>query len=594
MAQNRIISKLLQILGFSALSAIVCGIVLAAFLDWEYARSGFYSVFFVDSLQIRFNQSFFYILIIVFLYIFIFHALNRFITNVNVATFLATATAGLPFFLVLSYYINRLYLPLFFEFQSILWNTLLICAFCISSFLVSRIFDKWFRSHQTIFLTFLGPSLILLFNLIGLVHSNTQSPKSPNVIFILVDCLRADHLGSYGYHRATSPHLDRFAKDSVLFRQAISQSTFTKTSMASIMTGQYPYEHGVYRGNKENPDESITSDVLSLRENTLAEELLKMGVLTSGWIEQAHLTASSGFAQGFVRYRERQGKITKMNARFLKWASQIGRHHQFFTYLHYIDLHRPYKPKSPFDSRFGVYRKIDSGKYSDWQASLEKQIPNLDKSDLLQLAALYDGLIAMIDQEIGNLFEELKTLGLYDNSLIIVTSDHGEAFLEHGFLAHSNTPYEELIRVPLIIKFPSSQFKGSIIDRQVRHIDLLPTLLDYLGKKSSSSSGASLLRLLENPSANFPQFAVSEFEETIALRSQNSKYIRFNDTKAEFYDLIHDPDEKKNLMNSRQTETGNFREIAAKIIFLRSKNVGKEVTVDEKTVEELKALGYLD
>jgi arylsulfatase A-like enzyme len=594
MTRIRIISKLLQILSFSALSAIVCGIVLAAFLDWEYARSGFYSVFFVDSLQIRFNQSFFYILIIVFLYIFIFHALNRFITNVNVATFLATATAGLPFFLVLSYYINKLYLAGFFEFQSILWNTLLICAFCISSFLLSRIFDKWFQSHQTIFLTFLGPSLILLFNLIGLLHSNTQSPRSPNIIFILVDCLRADHLGSYGYHRATSPHLDRFAKDSVLFRQAISQSTFTKTSMASIMTGQYPYEHGVYRGNKENPDDRITSDVLSLHENTLAEELLKMGFLTSAWIEQAHLTASSGFAQGFVRYRERQGKITKMNARFLKWASQIGRHHQFFTYLHYIDLHRPYKPKPPFDTRFGVYRKMDSGKYSAWQASLEKQIPNLDKSDLLQLAALYDGSIAMIDQEIGNLFEELKTLGLYDNSLIIVTSDHGEAFLEHGFLAHSNTPYEELIRVPLIIKFPSSQFKGSIIDRQVRHIDLLPTLLDYLGKKSSSSSGVSLLRLPENPSANFPQIAVSEFEETIALRSQNSKYIRFNDTKAEFYDLIHDPDEKKNLMNSRQTETGNFRKIAEKILFFRTKNIGKEVTVDEKTVEELKALGYLD
>ena len=207
-------------------------------------------VFFVDSLQIRFNQSFFYILIIVFLYIFIFYALNRFITNVNVATFLATATAGLPFFLVLSYYINRLYLAGFFEFQSILCNTLLICAFCISSFLLSRIFDKWFRAHQTIFLTFLGPSLILLFNLIGLVHSNTQSPRSPNIIFILVDCLRADHLGSYGYHRATSSHLDRFAKDSVLFRQAISQSTFTKTSMASIMTGQYPYEHGVYRETK--------------------------------------------------------------------------------------------------------------------------------------------------------------------------------------------------------------------------------------------------------------------------------------------------------------------------------------------------------
>ena len=283
-----------------------------------------------------------------------------------------------------------------------------------------------------------------------------------------------------------------------------------------------------------------------------------------------------------------------MNPRFLKWVSQIGRHHQFFTYLHYIDLHRPYLPEPPFDTRFGVYRKIDSGKYRDWQATLVKPIPNLDKSDLLQLAASYDGLIAMIDQEIGNLFEELKTLGLYDNSLIIVTSDHGEAFFEHGFLAHSNTPYEELIRVPLIIKFPSSQFKGSIIDRQVRHIDLLPTLLDYLGKKSSSSSGASLLRLLEDPSANFPQTAVSEFEETIALRSQNSKYIRFNDAKAEFYDLIHDPDEKRNLMNSTQTETDNFRKIAEKIVFLRTRNVGKEVTVDEKTVEELKALGYLN
>lgn len=422
----------------------------------------------------------------------------------------------------------------------------------------------------------------------------------PNVIVLLVDVLRADHLGVYGYDRPTSPNIDRFAQDAVLFSQAVSQSTFTKTSVASLFTGLYPYHHGVYSGNKKDTADRVTSDVLSPEFTTLAEAMRAQGFFTTAWVMNGHLRAYMGFDQGYVDYHDQPGYMNYIQASWHRWRSRVGRVDPFFAYFHFLDLHGPNAPKPGYD---GIY-----GRYSDDWASMTGEVykPRRDAiragtlvpdaAAVEQLRADYDAVLTHVDAKLGTLLQSLKADGLYDDSLIVFTADHGDAFMEHGVIAHSWVPHEELIRVPLIVKLPQSLHAGRRVDSQVRLVDLAPTLIEFAGGKPPSGiDGVSLMPFLYDTAGEPPPaYAVSERGNTLSVRTEDRKYIRLQGGRAEFYDLRSDPAERRNLIGSHAAEMSPFAEIARRAVAEREGRTVDEVVVDPDTVKALRALGYMD
>lgn len=433
-----------------------------------------------------------------------------------------------------------------------------------------------------------------------------QPHEMPNVLVLLIDALRADHLSGYGYGRETSPSLDALAADGVTFRHTIAQSTFTKSSIASLFTGRNVFQHGVYWGSQRETPESITSDLLGLEENTLAERLREGGYYTTAWVQNSHLRGFMGFSQGFVSYRDQQGSIEKINGRFRHWLGNGAQRYPWMAYLHYIDLHDPYLPKPPYDTLFGSYTEVYKGlDLANWGTYLEavrngEEVPT--ELEVEQYRVLYDGLIRMVDDKIGRLLEELKTAGLYDRTLIVVTSDHGDAFMEHGFISHSTTPYDELVKVPLIVKFPDSRHRGQTIEEQVRLIDVLPTVLDVVGIEGDATiAGCGLVDLLTTPGKPRPPgcvFAFSEIAETgayptVAVRTKEKKLIHFEKANDQLFDLLDDPGEHRPIEPTEEDDL-HLESMAFQVVADRALKDQEQIELDEQQIRELKALGYID
>jgi arylsulfatase A-like enzyme len=443
---------------------------------------------------------------------------------------------------------------------------------------------------------------------LGLWSRTGGGDQRPDVLVLLVDALRADHVGTYVYARPTTPAIDALARDGIVFEQAVSQSTFTKTSIASLFTGLNPYRHGVYRGSQRENPVKVTSDVLPRRLMTVAEVLRDHGYLTAAWVQNSHLRGFMGFAQGFVAYRDQQGPVERISRRVEHFLALAGRRLPFFVYAHFIDLHDPYRPPPPYDAMFGApagadaaYAGVDLAEWGAYLADLREGKRRLEPAQVARLEALYDGQLRRLDDRVGLLLARLKRLGLYDSTLIVLTSDHGDGFLEHGFISHSTTPYEELVRVPLIVKLPAGRAAGSRVAPQVRLIDVMPTVLDASGvREELPLDGCSLLPLLR-PAAEQPvecAVAVVEIAEdgdtpTVALRTARAKFIRRAGKPDELYDLAADPRETRNLAGTGLAEEVVFARLAADIAQRRRQAVSEQVTLDQRLIRELKALGYL-
>jgi arylsulfatase A-like enzyme len=309
-----------------------------------------------------------------------------------------------------------------------------------------------------------------------------------------------------------------------------------------------------------------------------------------------------GFGQGFLAWRERQGRAPRLTRAFLDWARAVGRHAPFFAYLHYIDLHDPYRPEPPFDQLYGptgdVYAGVDFARWGAARAEINAGVRRLSPRDLEQLVALYDGQLTWVDGRIGELFEGLRRLDLYDSSWIVLTSDHGEGFMEHGFVSHSSVPYEELVRVPLLVKLPRGEHGGTRVARQVRIVDVMPTLLEAAGAAPAGAlDGASLLPLIRGDaagSAAFPELAISEWKESVAVRSEGLKVIRLPDGRTVLYDLAADPGERVDVLGERAGEAAPLVRAAEAVLAARGTEARPRVVLGEGEIEELRALGYVE
>jgi arylsulfatase A-like enzyme len=442
--------------------------------------------------------------------------------------------------------------------------------------------------------------LIAALNVSARFKKQQSRNRSPNVVVILVDALRYDHVGCYGYSRPTSPALDAFAQESLLFTQAISQSSYTKPVIASLFTSLYPSQHNVFRNTRHDAAGNFISDVLDDSFKTMAEYLRDAGFNTAGFLEQAQLRNYMGFAQGFYYYKPDMGTAPEINRGFFKWLP-LNKHRKFFAYLHYLDTHAPYAPPPKYRDLFGEF---DHGanipeRVKDWQkfkAEVTDGSITLTQTDAEQLMALYDAEIRAFDDDMKALFAKLKEEGVYDNSLIIITADHGDEFLEHGSVDHAHTLYDELLRVPLMIRFPKGEHRG-VVNAQVQIIDLLPTILEFCNiELDTHLMGHSLLAYKDGVNGHEEIPVFSERADLISLRTGRYKYIYNVEEKAgELYDLQNDPSESKNLVEEdRQTAERMKNEILRWVEITRqatSEQTG--VKIDDKSVKELRSLGYI-
>ena len=381
-----------------------------------------------------------------------------------------------------------------------------------------------------------GIPFLIAFFAIACTGRTTQ--QKPNLLIVCVDALRADALGIYGSKFGASPMIDQIASKSVVFENAFSVASWTKPTVPTILTGLYPSQHGVLVNTK------TTTDVLASPIVTLAERLAAVGYKTGAFVENTQLNArSSGLNQGFSVYEEELGDALHVTHRFLRWLER-GDRRPFFAYVHVLDPHLPYRPEeSASGGRLGPQARLKSAEWgmdtNNWRilrTAVRDGVVVLDRADAVTLRGLYEGEVDFTDAVIGRLYDLLEARGYLQSTLLVITADHGEGFLEHGKLDHGYGPYDELLHIPLIMHLPGSDNRGSRIATQVSQVDITPTILDAAGlDKIAELPGRSLLKLVDGGRSSARPVLTIELigKESIAsLRTPEFKYIRSRDTSA--------------------------------------------------------------
>jgi arylsulfatase A-like enzyme len=369
--------------------------------------------------------------------------------------------------------------------------------------------------------------------------AGSGAARRPNVVVYVVDCLRADHVGAFGYKLPTTPSLDALAKDSVLLADLNSCAAWTKPSTACLFTSLLPTYHRA----------RTVDDALARERTTLAERFQAAGYRTLAWVANPVIDpALFLFNQGFDRWidlrslRERSGgthisalepDAAEITQGVLPWL-RAHRDESFFLYLHSLDLHFGYRPRPPFDGQFVTAEST----------GLERE------------RQLYDNELAYNDREIGRLLAALKELGLYDDTVVLVTSDHGEEFGEHGSTRHGKTLYQELLHIPGILKLPGSARAGERLEAVASNIDVAPTLLDITGAGIPAAfQGRSLLPLIRGGTApSRPVFAEVVAPQFVGYSARDGRFkcIRTLAPTVEkmLFDLDERPPETRNLADT--------------------------------------------
>src|SRR3989339_2069338 len=417
--------------------------------------------------------------------------------------------------------------------------------------------------------------IFVVYSLMPLFVIGTSSEAKedlPNILLFTIDACRPDHFGCYGYNRNTTPNIDKIASEGVLFTHAFSQSAWTTPGMISIFTSLYPPTHGV-----DAKDRTLRENVLTLPKvlkgsGYVAPVLPKFVDIPNYW----HL----GFdVVDKERFQAEEGED-------LLKLLEAYKDQRFFMWYHYHGVHLPYNPKNPYDKIF--QEDIFSGISADTEAVsvvkkksvIKNNSINFDNTDKKVAVALYDGQLRQLDDYMGQLTEKMKKWGILDNTVIIITSDHGEELFEHGFIGHASTSlnaklYDEIIHIPLIIWWPK-KIKHRVAGERVQQIDIMPTILDVLGiPPSEGLQGYSLLPSIQGKPANnsrpvFCETILGGFQSTKEMEDIRLRCVRTNewkliytntptsivssggldDGKYELYNLSNDPKEERNIFDN--------------------------------------------
>lgn len=423
--------------------------------------------------------------------------------------------------------------------------------------------------------------------------------KQSNIIILLMDSVRAANLSCYGYERTTTPQIDAIAAEGTLYEQAASVGCWTLPVHTSLFTGLYPLNHNV----------TASKAALPSNFSTLAQQLKTQGYQTASFSNNAYVSNITGLTQGFdkvddlwqanntrgvqrtklsklIKTLEGKGKLAtplvkllrglqnqrammkrqrntrddgaqRTNTKIQEWLQHERNSAQpFFIFVNYMECHEPYRPPYPYNEkflpkRFSPKRATQVGSNKE---IMQRLAAGKGQDDIAILRALYDGELHYLDQQIGNLVQQLQTAGLLDDTMLVITSDHGDCLGEHNQIGHRMTLHEPLVHVPLIIRHPTYFHRGERVKQQVSLIDLYPTCLALAGAPLPAADSYDFHSLLGEADAN----RTCVFAENTAPNSMNRlvsrmvrtsryKYIWNSNQAHELYDLVNDPAESVNL-----------------------------------------------
>ncbi|MHC4944949.1 MAG: sulfatase [Planctomycetota bacterium] len=421
------------------------------------------------------------------------------------------------------------------------------------------------------------------------------SRRFPNVLVLCVDALRADHLACYGYDRATSPYLDALADRSLVFENAMSPCSWTLPATASLLTGLHPNTHGVLGHTRNYLVNGIT---------TLAEYLTWYGVTTAAFSANVLVCSAINFNQGFERFIENDEPAEGVNADLFAWLEECGPF-QFFAYVHYMEPHSPYSApgayRQHFDPDYEETRSFAGALPEMWRHG---KIPReFTDEEFQHLVNLYDSEIHYWDLNFKRLLERLEELGLADKTIIVVTADHGEEFMDHDALGHGLTLYNEVIHVPLVLHDPRMK-RGSRIEAHVDTTGLFNTVARLAGFPAPDFTQVKgMLPPAEIPSrfqalysstdSNMPKMP-ERWASVIAWPWKLISEVRGKEDK--LFNLEADPKEKQNLLDKHPDESRRLK-LQVKDWYERTAEAfpdEMQPPTPDKVKEALQQLGYAD
>ncbi|NOY59403.1 MAG: sulfatase-like hydrolase/transferase [Calditrichaeota bacterium] len=566
-----------------------------------------------------------------------------FLEKLEFLTVLLMLFASMAFF---NYYILNWSSPLQNKMQVIMLLFIILAIPYIILFIIDILYSfcaSWLKSERNIKL--LSISILLLFILsIPLVFKNScltfykiedyhaeqskleQLKGKPNIIWIVLDTVRKDHLSCYGHRRRTTPNIEKFSKDGMLFTNYISTAPWTLPSHASMLTGLYSSEHGAHI---VDTDEDYVTSPLDDKNLTIAEILKEHGYNTAAFISNfGTINRAHNFEQGFNFFCDGRSyfyssfwgllafnvnflqnfkdnpifRINKyrlspeINKTILIWLKK-NRTSPFFLFINYMEAHSGtnYLPK-PYSSLYDF----------SWQKWLNGSSGNTAEKQKIKFD-WYDCRITYLDHHIGQLFTKLKELNLYDNAIIVVVADHGELFGEHGSYGHVTDLYNELINVPLIVKYPNYLNKQGVENKYVQTVDIMPEILFTLemtlpegisGQPFNKVDHQIIAELFKNKKIAHKDFKryYRDLKAIFSLDSSAFKYIKSSNERNELYNLLIDPHETNNIINSKEKIV---RDLDSKLIDWISslrhlkKRTNKNKKISSELKKNLKALGYI-
>jgi len=469
------------------------------------------------------------------------------------------------------------------------------------------------KQKKKLFITPLSITLFLIILLASIFCERDSKLASHrderfNIFFILIDTLRPDHLGCYGYERDTSPNIDKIAEEGIVFTDFHTVCPWTNPSIACLFTGFYPQAVFPPELHPQALKQQLPKEL-----ETLAEILRREGYQTFALVDHPSISKQLGYHRGFDEYIELFFKrgwhqwLGTKSSNVLKDLSGLldrCKDNHFFIYLHLIYPHQPYSPPPPFNELFG------------------KGFKNLTPEEKEGVINLYDGEVKYADELVGDIFLDLKARKLLNQTYIIMTSDHGEGFWEHGLWEHGNSLFNELLKVPLIIYPPGGRTTQTAkIHDLTSFISLFPTIMDFANiKKYPKADGQSLMNSLNEKKSMkgrkiiFGESPHSFYINAISCQTEQYKFIyhprrpisNFSRAKndilsnrfTQLFDIKADPAEKNNLIS---IEKDFIKKIGTKLIRHKMENdkkrmrfkKEKEELSDKKIIEKLKSLGYI-
>ena len=436
------------------------------------------------------------------------------------------------------------------------------------------------------------------------IYGEAPAERLPNIVVISLDTLRSDHLSAYGYPRLTSPQIDAWASNSaVLFRNVVTQAPWTLPSHASLFTGLDAVRHGT------NHNRGIPASF-----DLLAEILRDAGYSTAAITGGGYLRPQFGFAQGFDSFRYwpeimAEEELENGLEDALDWLDE-NQHRRFFLFFHTYEIHYPHRRRQPWfqdlaDAASLAQPKTDfqmrehpAATNGQWggnylvvrRAGSDEHVKGLRPEEWKLAISMYDSAIAYTDSAVGSLLNRLQELGLRGKTLVILTSDHGEALGEKDLTGH-NYLEDHNVMIPLLVEFPDQRGAGETIDQQVRAVDVVPTILELLGLSARTPlQGQSLLPLVQDPNAPFPQEAwtyAASANTGLGLRQANKLKYTYNDTAwsstlgdERLFDLQNDPLEQRDVASNNPQRLDSLRLRARN--WLRAQHAGWRLQIQNR------------